>query len=123
PVWTLLQLLTEGVSSDSLRSELAPVAIRNIQTMREYIREALFFSENLRPDFHTGRLDVLVQEVVELARQNNRKGKDIQYSLSLVGEVRVEMDHVLIRRLLSNIIANAVDASQPHGKIDVELIR
>ncbi len=123
PVWTLLQLLIEGVSPETLRADLAPVAIRNIQTMREYIREALFFSENLRPDFQPGRLDMLVREVVELARQNKRKGKDIEYLLRLSGEVLVEMDRVLIRRLLSNIIANAVDASTQQGRIEVEIIR
>jgi signal transduction histidine kinase len=123
PVWTLLQLLTEGVSQETLRSDLAPVAIRNIQTMREYIREALFFSENLRPDFQTGRLDVLVQEVVALARENRRKGREIEYALRLSGDVLVEMDHVLIRRLLSNIISNAVDASGQVATIEIEIIR
>ena len=123
PVWTLLQLLTEGVSPETLRSDLAPVAIRNIQTMREYIREALFFSENLRPDFQPGRLDSLVQEIVELARQNKRKGKEIEYSLRLSGEILVEMDRVLIRRLLSNVLANAVDASKQQGRIGIEIIR
>ena len=123
PVWTLLQLLTEGVSPETLRADLAPVAIRNIQTMREYIREALFFSENLRPDFQTGRLDVLVREVVELARQNRRKGKEIEYVLRLSGEILVEMDRVLIRRLLSNVLANAVDASRQQGRIEIEIIR
>ncbi len=123
PVWTLLQLLTEGVSPEALRTDLAPVAMRNIQTMREYIREALFFSENLRPDFQSARLDTLVQEVVELARQNKRKGKEIVYTLHLSGEIPVEMDRVLIRRLLSNILSNAVDASQPGGRIDIEILR
>jgi signal transduction histidine kinase len=123
PVWTLLQLLTEGVSQETLCSDLAPVAIRNIQTMREYIREALFFSENLRPDFHMGRLDAVVQEVIELARENKRKGKDIEYSLRFSGDVLVEMDHVLIRRLLGNVIANAVDASSQRSRIEVEIIR
>jgi len=123
PVWTLLQLLTEGVSPEMLRTDLAPVAIRNIQTMRDYIREALFFSENLRPDLQTGRLDILVQEVVEFARHNPRKGKEIEYSLRLAGDVLVEMDRVLIRRLISNLIANAVDASQPGGRIEVEISR
>ncbi len=123
PVWTLLQLLTEGVSPETLRTDLAPVAIRNIQTMRDYIREALFFSENLRPDFQNGRLDVLVQEVVDFARQNPRKGKVIEYSLRLSGEILIEMDRVLVRRLISNLIANAVDASQSGGRIEVEVIR
>lgn len=123
PVWTLLQLLTEGVSPETLRTDLAPVAIRNIHTMREYIREALFFSENLRPDFQTGRLDVLVHETVEIARQNKRKGKEIEYSVRLAGEIVLEMDRVLISRLLSNLISNAVDASPQVGKIEVEIIR
>ena len=123
PVWTLLQLLTEGVSPETLRADLAPVAMRNIQTMRDYIREALFFSENLRPDFQVARLDTLVQEVVDFARQNPRKGKAIEYSLRKSGEILVEMDRVLIRRLISNLVANAVDASPQHGRIDVEIIR
>lgn len=123
PVWTLLQLLSEGASAEALRTDLAPVAMRNIKTMREYIKEALFFSENLRPDFREDRLDVLVQEVVDLAKQNKRKGKDIQYSLQLCGVVTAEMDHVLIRRLLTNVLANAVDASKPGDSIRVELIR
>ncbi len=123
PVWTLLQLLSEGVPADTLRSDLAPVAMRNIQTMREYIREALFFSENLRPDFQTGRLDVLVQEVVQIARQNKRKGKDIEYSVRLSGDIVLEMDRVLIGRLLSNVISNAVDASESPGRIEIDVIR
>ncbi len=123
PVWTLLQLLTEGVPAETLRTDLAPIAMRNIRTMREYIREALFFSENLRPDFQTGRLDLLVQEVVERSRENKRKGKLIEYTLRLCGDMPVEMDYVLISRLLSNVIANAVDASPQGGRIDVETIR
>jgi signal transduction histidine kinase len=123
PVWTLLQLLSEGVPQEVLRTDLAPVAMRNIQTMREYIREALFFSENLRPDFQTGRLDVLVQETVDIARQNKRKGKEIEYSLRVAGDIVVEMDRVLIGRLLANVISNAVDASEMQGNIEVEVIR
>ncbi len=123
PVWTLLQLLTEGVSVEILRTDLAPIAMRNIQTMRDYIREALFFSEHLHPDFQIGRLDVLVEEVVEFARHNPRKGKVIEYSLRLSGDILVEMDRILVRRMISNLIANAVDASQPGARIDVEIIR
>jgi signal transduction histidine kinase len=123
PVWTILQLLMEGVPAETLRTDLAPVAIRNIKTMREYIREALFFSENLHPDFHSDRLDVLVQEVVETARENKRKGKEIEYSIRLSGEIFLEMDRVLIGRLLSNVLANAVDASKPQDRIEIEVIR
>lgn len=122
PVTTLLQLLTEGAPIEDLRGDLALTAMRNVQTMRDYIKEALFFSENLRPQLEIGRLDELVRDVIEMAKQNNRKGKNIQYHTNSCGEILVEMDHVLIRRLLSNVISNAVDASPKDGVINVEII-
>jgi signal transduction histidine kinase len=123
PVWTMLQLIGEGVPAETLRHELVPVAIRNIQTMRAYIKEALFFSENLRPDFQFGRLDVLIHTVVDLARENPRRGKTIRFSVDTGGETLVEMDSVLIQRLLTNIIANGVDASPDDRELRVQLIR
>ena len=123
PVWTLLQLFTEGSADEAARAELAPVAIRNIQTMRAYIKEALFFSENLRPDIQLGRLDALLQNVVDLARENKRNGKEITYRLEAHDETLVEMDMVLVQRLIANIVSNAVDASQDGGEIRIELIR
>jgi signal transduction histidine kinase len=123
PVWTMLQLLAEDVPAETLRTELAPVAMRNIQMMRSYIKEALFFSENLRPDFQLGRLDVLIEAVVEDARRAKRKGKDIKFTVTTNGEALVEMDQVLIQRLLANLISNGIDASSEGDEINVELIR
>lgn len=123
PVWTLLQLIGEGESPEELRGELVPVAIKNIHTMRSYIKEALFFSENLRPDFQLGRLDALVALVVDLACQNKRKGKSVHYTVESDGEVLVEMDQILIQRLLTNVIANSIDASPEGGAIRVQIIR
>jgi signal transduction histidine kinase len=123
PVWTLLQLVGEGVPTEALRAELVPVAIRNIRTMRDYIKEALFFSENLRPDTELGRLDALIHGAVDLARENRRKGKLLHYTVDTGGEALVEMDSILIQRLLSNLLANAIDASPDQGEIRVELVR
>ncbi|HEX4084553.1 MAG TPA: histidine kinase N-terminal 7TM domain-containing protein, partial [Chthoniobacteraceae bacterium] len=66
PVQTLMQLLAEGVPVESLRDELLPLATRSIDTLREYIREALFFSENSRGDFKLGRLDMVLAECVQI---------------------------------------------------------
>jgi signal transduction histidine kinase len=123
PVWTLLQLIGEDDSTEALRGELVPVSIKNIHTMRAYIREALFFSEHLRPDFQLGRLDALVHLVVDLARENKRKGRQIRYTVETGGEVLVEMDQILLQRLLTNVISNAIDASPDDGEIRIEIIR
>jgi len=121
PVWTFLQLSNEGAKGDDLYEDLLPVALRNIKTMRAYIREALFFSENLRPDFQLGRLDMVISQAVDLVRAKTEKSVDIL--VSTPGEVLVEMDEILIQRLVANIVSNAMDASPPGSTIHIELLR
>jgi signal transduction histidine kinase len=122
PIRTLLQLMNEGVSAEDLRDELLPVALRSIETMREYVREALFFSENARPDFRLGRLDVLLAEAVDITAPR-RAPKNINIAIETPGEVLIEMDKSLVQRMVTNVIANAVDASPPFSTIRVELVR
>ncbi len=122
PIWTLLQLVSEGVSTEDLTDELLPVALRNIKTMRAYVRESLFFSENLRPDFQLGRLDMQIAQAVDLTAARRAK-KQINVVSDTPGEVLVEMDEVLIQRLIANIIANAIDASPEGSTIRVELVK
>ncbi len=118
PLSTLLQLSQE---TGSLDDELLPVALRNVDTMRAYIKEALFFSENLRPDLQLCRLDVLVREAAEVAATSRPKAMRI---LPVLPEnVLAELDGVLIQRLIANLITNAIDASQPGAQITVILER
>ena len=119
PVWTLLQLASEPDSDGELDEELLPVALRNIKTMRAYITEALFFSENLRPDLQLGRLDLVVQQAIDVARAS--RAREIEITAHTPGEVLMHMDEVLLQRLFANLISNAIDASPEHGIIRVEL--
>ena len=121
PVQTLLQLMAEEVPIESLRDELLPLATRSIDTLREYIREALFFSENARADFKLGRLDMALADSAEIvARRCEQKG--IRLVLEAPREALVEMDKSLIKRTVANILANAIDASGAGTEIRVELI-
>jgi len=120
PISTLLQLATEG-HHEAYDEELLDVAARNVKTVRAYIKEALFFSENMRPDLQIVRLDNTIRRSVEVARSSRRK--DIAIVCVVPGDVLVEMDDVLIQRLLNNLITNAIDASMPGDEIRVELER
>jgi signal transduction histidine kinase len=120
PVWTLFELSNE-VGNGSFDDELLPVALRNVKTMRAYIREALFFSENLRPDLQLSRLDNIVRNAIETARTSRKK--EIEIIATTPGEVLAEVDEVLIQRLLANLIANAIDASPAGGIVRVLLDR
>ncbi len=120
PVWTLLQLSSEDGATE-FDEELLPVALRNVKTMRAYIKEALFFSENLRPDLQLGRLDLTIRSAVEVARMSRKK--DVQIETFADEETLAEMDEVLLQRLLANLIVNAIDASPPGGNVRVVLER
>jgi signal transduction histidine kinase len=119
PIWTLLQLAHEGSAREALDEDLISVALRNVKMVRAYIKEALFFSENLRPDLQLTRLDLLVEQTVDAIQRNKRK--DVTIAAQTCGEVLVEMDEILIQRMLVNLISNAIDASPEGTEIRVEL--
>jgi len=121
PVWTLLQLSSESGNSEPLDDELLPVALRNVFTMRAYIKEALFFSENLRPDLQIGRLDLVVHQAAALAKASRKK--EVEVIADTPDESLLEMDEVLIQRLISNLISNSIDASPSGSQIRVQLER
>jgi signal transduction histidine kinase len=121
PVWTLLQLSSESGNVEPLDDELLPVALRNVNTMRAYIKEALFFSENLRPDLQFGRLDLVIHQAADLAKASRKKEVEVQPDTP--DEALVEMDEVLIQRLIANLIANSIDASPSGSQIRVQLER
>jgi two-component system CheB/CheR fusion protein len=116
----LLQLIAEGIPIDGLRDELLPVATRSIETLREYIREALFFSENDRGDFKLGRLDVVLADSVEILTAKSEQ-KGVRMVFDAPGEALVEMDKSLMKRTITNILSNAIDASSQGMEIRAEL--
>ena len=123
PVWTLFQLsaeVSENGKPPEFDDELLPSALRNIKTMRAYIKEALFFSENLRPDIQLGRLDMIVKQAAELGRASRKKF--VHIVTEAPDNVLVELDEVLIQRLIANLISNAIDASPEGSTIRVELV-
>jgi signal transduction histidine kinase len=120
PVQTLIQLIEEGIPIESLREELLPLATRSIGTLREYIREALFFSENARADFKLGRLDMVLAEAVAIVSSRCEQ-KGLRIVLEAPSEALLEMDKSLIKRTITNVLGNAIDASSSGMEVRVEL--
>lgn len=118
PISTLLQLTEETGAVDD---ELLPVASRNLSTMRSYIREALFFSENLRPDLQPVPLDRVVRAAIEVAVTS--RPKVVRVTPVLSESPFAEIDAVLVQRLIANLISNAIDASPAGAEVLVTLER
>ena len=49
PIWTYLQLVREEAMPGTGTAELLPIVTLNAETIRAYIKEALFFSNTQTP--------------------------------------------------------------------------
>lgn len=118
PISTLLQLTEESGEVDD---ELLPVATRNLGMIRAYIKDALHFSENLRPDIQSTRLDLAVHQAIDAAIRS--RDKAVRITARIVENVVAELDTVLVQRLVANLVTNAVDASPESSEVVVTLER
>jgi signal transduction histidine kinase len=120
PVQTLLQLFREARLNQETIDELLPISLRNLETVRTYVNEALFFSRSAKIHGKLGLLDETAREAISLVIPQG-ESKGIRIALTAVTEAPIEMDSVLIKRLLCNLLSNAVDASPSGSQIEVEL--
>lgn len=121
PVFTYLQLASAGVQGPEMTQELLPTAMRNMDAMRAYVRESLFFSKTKSLQLKMFHLDKVMRTAVELTRDRARK-KNITTLVHAPSEVCVEMDEVLIQRLVGNLLSNAIDASPEGSQTHVHLL-
>jgi len=122
PVQTLMQLMRESAQNQGTIDELLPVGLRNLETVRTYVNEALFFSRASQLKGTPGLLNATIRDAVALV-QPAAQAKGIEIQFDSRGDVVMEMDAVLIKRLLCNLLSNAVDASHPGGRIEIQLTR
>lgn len=120
PVQTLLQLFQETNGNRDTVDELLPVALRNLNTARSYVNEALFFSRGSTLTTRLSSLDQTVREAADIVR-TSAQSKDVEIKFAGNGEAVIEMDAVLIKRLLCNLLSNAVDASRRGTQIEIQL--
>jgi signal transduction histidine kinase len=120
PVQTLLQLCRESHLNQETIDELLPMSLRNLETVRSYVNEALFFSRSAKLHGQLGQLDQMVLEAVALV-QPSVESKSVRISFVGPSQVQMEMDSVLIKRLICNLLSNAVDASPAGAEVEVRL--
>ncbi len=120
PVQTLLQLMRESSLQQSAIDELLPVGLRNLETVRTYVNEALFFSRSSQLNAQPASLDDTVNAAMALVR-SSADAKCVEIHCRGGGGIMLEMDPVLIKRLLCNLLSNAVDASPTGARIEIHL--
>lgn len=99
-------------------AEVHFAARRSIRVMGEYVREALFFSERLSPNFERVDPGALFRAVQDLTTaQATEQGVGI--SISSDYHDTFQGDTILLHRTLVNLVNNALDASKTGQVIEL----
>jgi signal transduction histidine kinase len=113
PVATYL-LHTQGrATPGSLEAEVHNAAWESVNVMNEYIRESLFFSRRLYPEFKEIEPQEILGALTTVTQERaGQHGISLQFQCGIHASFRA--DPVLFQRLALNLIHNAIDAS-PQG--------
>lgn len=121
PVQTCLQLVEAGVTDKETMDEIMPMAMMNIETIRSYVNEALFFSRNHSLNLKTVDLNEAVKASAGLLSAEATR-KKISMSIDGSNRANVKIDEVLIQRLICNLLSNAIDATPVGNAIHLGVV-
>lgn len=96
------------------------MALRNVETIRSYVNEALFFSRTHALKLRRVDLNETVKSTVDLVVAEAQR-KNIRLAIDGAGRAEVEIDEVLVQRMLANLLNNAIDATPVGGSIRIEV--
>jgi signal transduction histidine kinase len=93
-------------------------AQRSVDVMNDYVREALFFSENMALHYEAVNIDRILADVRAVtASRSKQAGVSVMTVVATVDAIQA--DGVLLQRMLANLVANAIDASPRGAKVTV----
>ena len=117
PVSTFL-VHTQGTHpTGSVEEEVHSAAMISVATIADYVREALFFANQLTPQFALVSLSSVGKSAAELSAP--RAGRCGIALVTEFDELTITADQVLLQRLLVNLINNAIDAETAGGTVRI----
>jgi signal transduction histidine kinase len=102
----------------SPEAEVHAAASRSVGIMTRYVRESLFFSDRLEPKFESIELYELLYRVRELTAARAAP-REVATTIVLPQNIIFVADCVLLERLLTNLVSNAIDASSPGQEVKI----
>lgn len=116
PVASFLLHMEPRVQAGTPEAEVLHDAKHAVRVMQDYIRESLFFTRQLAPDFRTADARELMKSVLTVT-QARATARGVTVTLSAPPDIRFVADSALIRRLLQNLVFNGIDATAGGGVV------
>lgn len=115
PVMTALDLFQ--TEDEGLRA-LNAKARANVAVMRRYLEQGAIFGQTLSPRFEPADIQEIVEGAVTVLADRVERSQ-VALDTSSVAAFDVTTDSVLLQRLVTNLAANALDASAPGTRIEL----
>jgi signal transduction histidine kinase len=114
---------TEGrFTAGGTEAEVHAAAQHSVTAMGDYVREALFFSERLSPNFTTVDLGKLFA-VARTTAADHAARRQVTIAIAADSAGPLCADFVLLQRMLANLVNNALDASASGQTITLSAAR
>ncbi|MEI7730194.1 MAG: ATP-binding protein [Verrucomicrobiota bacterium] len=120
PVWTYLQLAGTDTNQQELNENLLPVARRSMESIRSYIEKARFFARTPQLQLTRVTWSDLIHETIQTVH-DRIMDKHLTVSVQNHADGQVDVDEVMMHRLLGNLLLNAIEASFLGGTIEIRV--
>jgi signal transduction histidine kinase len=119
PVSTYLQLQNGAHAPGTDSWDLHRMALRKIGTIKSYVQEAVFFATTFKLNTVPVSISSILAGLKELTESRAEDaGVDLVFA-SPIPDVRFFGDRILLQRMLSNLVFNAIDASENGKSVEV----
>lgn len=118
PIITYLQLHGSTLTEGEPESDLLKSALGNAEAIRSYVQAALFFSEKMRPCYEMVlTADLLAASASIPSMRPTRRNCVVR----VIDDAKcsVKCDRAMMRRVVDNLVLNALDASADGGVVEV----
>jgi signal transduction histidine kinase len=119
PVSSFLVYTDGRYSSESAEGEVHNEAMKATRMMTEYVREALSFSEKLSPHLEAAHVAQILTNVFDQTA-HRAAHRDVCVTIDDQYTHKITVDRVLVERMLTNLVGNAIDASRPGQSISLK---
>jgi signal transduction histidine kinase len=120
PIWTWMLHDLNRYQVGSIESNVYNSASRALGVMKDYIDEAIFFTDRSQPHFESVDLRKVAETVCEITRP-----RAVSRGVTIQGECGLSdcivADSILLQRAIANLVNNAIDASARGNLVTVAI--
>ncbi len=118
-VRTFMQLLPERLHDEDFRTRFRELALGEVERIVTLVNDVLTFSRPLPPELDLADLNELTGSTARLLEAEARKrGVTLRWRLEETLPA-VSVDDARVKQVLTNVVLNAIEASEPAGRVEV----